>query len=567
MGASSESSLNTRDEALVARLIATGPFALADGPVIMVDGDDRVAARNMAGADLARQLPDQADLTAMIDAAREALRGVSAVVVLPGEDGGQTSMSFSAVPVGDDGSVLLIGRDVSVDRNLRSALVDSRQRYRDLVEISADLAWETDEDGRFTFVSPHGGLGWKADELLGRRADSFLVTPTGMAIDSPFLAQEPRQEVEITFRRADGGEARLETAASPLFGADGGWAGARGVCKDVTVDRQRDMELARAGARQRLTAHIMRAIRDETDPDEMLAKAAEAVYRGGNADGCSVFRILPGTGMSLAASVGEELPEGVLDAVREPITERNEPVIETFDIGAVLAHQLSHHHEINGAVVLWRSGETADWAADDARLLADISDQLGIALHQAAAHQHLERLSTTDAMTGLLNRRAFDAKMTKRLAASKNAPGVLTYVDLDNFKKVNDNRGHQVGDQALVHLSDILKRQARKGDMFARLGGDEFALWMEGTDTADAPERAVWILETGKELLEYSGAPEYPVGLSIGMAVFQPGSGESREELIERADAVMYEIKHGGKGWYRIAPPHTAKPRANEPTG
>jgi diguanylate cyclase (GGDEF)-like protein len=157
--------------------------------------------------------------------------------------------------------------------------------------------------------------------------------------------------------------------------------------------------------------------------------------------------------------------------------------------------------------------------------------------------------------------------MTKRLAASKNAPGVLTYVDLDNFKKVNDNRGHQVGDQALVHLSDILKRQARKGDMFARLGGDEFALWMEGTDTADAPERAVWILETGKELLEYSGAPEYPVGLSIGMAVFQPGSGESREELIERADAVMYEIKHGGKGWYRIAPPHTAKPRANEPTG
>jgi diguanylate cyclase (GGDEF)-like protein len=186
-------------------------------------------------------------------------------------------------------------------------------------------------------------------------------------------------------------------------------------------------------------------------------------------------------------------------------------------------------------------------------------------LNQAAAHQHLERLSTTDAMTGLLNRRAFDAAMTKRLADGGRVPGVLTYVDLDNFKKVNDVRGHQVGDQALIHLADILKRQIRKGDMVARLGGDEFALWMENVSTDGAPARAEWILETGKELLEYSGAPEYPVGLSIGMAVFAPGSGETREQLIERADAVMYEIKHGGKGWYRIAAPAVPADKSTGP--
>lgn len=78
---------------------------------------------------------------------------------------------------------------------------------------------------------------------------------------------------------------------------------------------------------------------------------------------------------------------------------------------------------------------------------------------------------------------------------------------------------------------------------------------MDGVGVDQAPARAEWILETGKELLQYSGAPEYPVGLSIGMAVYLPGSAETREHLIERADAVMYEIKHGGKGWYRIAPP------------
>ena len=521
----------------------------------------------MAGADLARKLPQQQDIASLIEAARDAGRGISAVIELRGENGDTAgATSFSAMPVGDDGAVLIIGRDVSVDRNLRSALVDSRQRYRDLVEISADLAWETDAVGKFAFVTPHGGFGWTADELIGRRADGFLVAPPGATIDSPFQTREARQEIEITFRRADGGEARLETAAAPLYNPDGSWAGARGVCRDVTADRQRDMELARVGARQRLTTHIMRAIRDETDPDELLAIAAEAVFRGGNAHGCSVFRILPGTGMSLAAAVGVPVPNAIVEIMREEITASREPVIAAYDIGAVLAHQLSHHHEINGAVMLWRAGDTADWSEDDGQLIADLSDQLGIALHQAAAHQHLERLSTTDAMTGLLNRRAFDEAVTGRLAADAGSPGVLTYVDLDNFKKVNDTKGHQVGDQALIHLSDILKRQAAPGDLVARLGGDEFAMWMEGVDTAGAPARAEWILETGKELLQYSGAPEFPVGLSIGMAVYQPGSGETREHLIERADAVMYEIKHGGKGWYRIASP-AGSPDSTEPSG
>ena len=542
------------EETLVARMVSAGPFALADGPAILVGGDDGVRARNMAGADLARKLSDLPDIAALIAEARRAGRGISAVIEQRDAFGTPTgSTSFSAMPVGGEGAVLLIGRDVSVDRNLRSALVDSRERYRDLVEISADLAWETDVQGRFTFVSPHGGIGWTAADLIGRRAEGFLITPPGVTVDSPFRTREARQEMEITFRRADGGKAHLETAAAPLFTSDGAWAGARGVCRDVSEDRKRDMELARIGARQRLTGHIMRAIRDETDPDRLLGIAAEAVFRGGNADGCSVYRILPGTGMSLAAAVGEPVPEAIFEEMRERIIQSREPAIAAYDIGAVLAHRLSHHHEINGAVLLWRVGETADWSDDDAQLIAELSDQLGIALHQADAHQHLERLSTTDAMTGLLNRRAFDEVIARRLASGVST-GTLTYVDLDNFKKVNDTKGHQVGDQALIHLSAILKRQALPGDLVARLGGDEFALWMEGVDTEAAPARAEWILEAGKELLQYSGTPEHPVGLSIGMAVYRPGSHESREQLIERADAVMYQIKHGGKGWYRIAP-------------
>ena len=539
------------DVAMLVALITTGPFAMGEDPVLLIGPDGDVRARNLAGAALSVDAARRAELAPLIEAARA--EGRPATAVLGGGDSGATSVSV--LPVGADGSLLVQARDVSVDRNLRSALVDSRQRYRDLVEISADLAWETDAQGKFTFISPRGGLGWTADDLVGRRADGFLAAPAGAAMQSPFVTREACDGVEIGFRRPDGSEARLETAAAPLFTAGGDWQGARGVCRDVSRERQRDLELARAGARQRLTAYIMRAIRDETDPDQMLKVAAEAVFRGVEADSCAVFRILPGAGLTLAASIGGDLPDGILEAVREAITDRREPVIETFDIGAVLAHQLSHHHEINGAVVLWRSGDEADWNDREGKLLSDLSDQLGIALHQAAAHQHLTRLSSTDAMTGLLNRRAFDEAIGTRLASGPPTSGVLTYVDLDNFKKVNDTRGHQVGDQALIHLSDILKRQVRPGDLVARLGGDEFALWMEDVDGAGAPSRAEWIIETGKELLQYSGSPDYPVGLSIGMAVSVPGSSETREQLIERADAVMYQVKHGGKGWYRISDP------------
>ena len=78
------------------------------------------------------------------------------------------TLEMTALPLAD-GAVLLLGRDATLDHNLRGALVDLRQRYKDLVEISSDFAWETGGRGTFVFVSPQGALGWRADELeIGR---------------------------------------------------------------------------------------------------------------------------------------------------------------------------------------------------------------------------------------------------------------------------------------------------------------------------------------------------------------------------------------------------------------
>ncbi len=535
-------------------LIEDGPLADHTGPVLLVGTDGAVLARNIPGAPFAHRFAagELPAVTAMV-AAVTAGTGAQSFKISDDETG--HTIDLATIPV-NGSQALLVGRDVTLDHNLRAALVDSRQRYKDLVEISSDFAWETGPTGQFVFVSTAGALGYDPDELVGRTADRFLVVPEGLEIVSPFDTREPVQGVEVRFRRADGRIATLEASAAPLFDDRGRWCGARGVCHDVTEARVRDVALARARSRERLTTYIVRTIRDEIEPARMLDAAAGALTRALSADGCALFRIVPGAGLDLAVRIGAPVPTRVVDDLREAILETRDPVLAELEEGSALAHQLSYHQEMNGTVVLWRDGAEAEWDQEEVALLVEVADQLGIALQQVAAHEHLRALSSTDAMTGLLNRRAFDEALAQRLASpDATAPGTLVYVDMDNFKKVNDTRGHQVGDRALIHLADILKRQVRAGDLVARMGGDEFALWMEGVDSAVAPARAETILAAGRDLLVYSGSPEHPIGLSIGMAVREPGSAETREELIARADAVMYEIKHGGKGWYRLAGP------------
>ena len=162
------------------------------------------------------------------------------------------------------------GQDLgALDANLRDALTESRQRYKDLVEISSDFAWEVGPEGSFVFVSSAGALGWNADDILGRSPEDFIHEFPGVVDDAganPFVARHPIQDGEVWFKRADGSRACLAISVRPIIGGGGEWLGARGICRDVTEDRERDAALARAHVRERLTGYIIRTIRDEVDP-------------------------------------------------------------------------------------------------------------------------------------------------------------------------------------------------------------------------------------------------------------------------------------------------------------
>jgi diguanylate cyclase (GGDEF)-like protein/PAS domain S-box-containing protein len=463
----------------------------------------------------------------------------------------------SILPVGDGETALVLCREVTWDHNLRAALSESRERYKDLVEIAGDFVWETDAEGCFVFVSPRGALGYGAADLIGRSPAGLIAQMPGQGDpqDPPFIAREAVDDCRIWVHCRDGAVACLSVSALPLYDSTGAWSGARGVCRDVTDALQRDAALASAHTRERLLRHILRTVRDEIEPADMLATTAAATAQALNADACLVFRGGDTASFKSAASFGAVVgPAGDVAALLSRVARSEDPLAQA----GWLVAATYYHREINGAVALWRAGGERAWSGDDQVLLASVADHLGIAVAQIADHEQLRDLSRTDGLTGLLNRRTFYAELERRWPrACRSGAGALIYCDLDNFKLVNDHFGHANGDETLRRIAEILGGMTRGRDLVARLGGDEFAVWLEDADQTGAQRKADGLLTAASALANLTGDASRPLAVSLGIALPERNVAEpeSLDAFLARADAAMYAAKRTGKGRSVLADP------------
>lgn len=155
------------------------------------------------------------------------------------------------------------------------------------------------------------------------------------------------------------------------------------------------------------------------------------------------------------------------------------------------------------------------------------------------------RLGRQDSLTGLHNARSFLEVSEMLFATSRRTekPITLAYVDLDNFKAVNDDQGHARGDLALIETARALRRSSRRSDLMARLGGDEFALLLPDTDEAGAQ---LALERLAQELRTVMRANQWPVTASIGAVTFTTPPAVV-EDAVKAADRVMYRVKESGK--------------------
>ena len=315
-----------------------------------------------------------------------------------------------------------------------------------------------------------------------------------------------------------------------------------------------------------------RALRDNPETSAAasgLLEEAAAMFRASRAE----LRLFdrpedPGTGVvfTLVGGAIEARAVETDDAVRDLAGAASPPVLvspgapfmQNLDLAGITGLRDAMVGTLEGGdrplgvlVVGDRLGNVTSFTADDVRLFETLVQQAAVALendHLEQALRELRRLeqdlehqATHDTLTGLANRSLFGARLDEAMAG--NQPVTALYIDLDDFKVVNDTLGHESGDHVLMEVSRRILSVVRPADTAARLGGDEFAVVLTESRQPDLVARRI-IRSLHEPIL--LGEHDVQVGASIGLATSQDGM--SAAELLNDADTAMYAAKSQGKG-------------------
>ena len=197
-------------------------------------------------------------------------------------------------------------------------------------------------------------------------------------------------------------------------------------------------------------------------------------------------------------------------------------------------------------------------ATDFLQRLATI---VAICLENATNLERLKRVGLTDSLTGVNNRRFFDQRLIEETARAQrtNEPLACLFMDVDHFKAVNDQHGHQLGDQVLREIAGLIREQLRASDVLGRYGGEEFSALLVNANSESAMEIAERIRSViEKQSFSTSEDQLMSVTISIGVATLSTESADIEseklsEDLVERADQAVYRAKHDGRNMVVLA--------------
>ncbi len=477
----------------------------------------------------------------------------------------------------------LMAWETTVETHLRTALAESRAFFRDLATTCGEFVWSIDREGIFNYASDTGLTGLTSTQLHGRHWSSLFKGDNERATAAKiFESRSTVDEADIWLQLGDR-RVCLRLSVRPSFEHDGVWVGARGVARNITRQREEEERIARWRESEARLNGVLRHFREQVDPSEMLRCATTAVVGAARLTGCWIYIRKPGQPFSLDTAatlhvVPKRYSENSLAQTATVLRDLAEKVsLGDADNSAqsaqgewsYLARTARYGGNLLGVLCFGRAGDAGQadtspgaevWDAVDQHFIAQLSDQVAVAIVQTEQHEQLRRLSSTDELTGLLNRRAFVAEVRKRLDhhTRKKCRAALLFIDLDGFKAINDTEGHRRGDEVLVAIADLIRSTSRSSDVAVRYGGDEFGLWLEEADETVAMLKAHDLIEGCFDLNRGDLAREgeirhLPVGMSIGIAVFDPTQPEDVESLINRADTALYEAKASGKSAFRLA--------------
>ena len=414
-------------------------------------------------------------------------------------------------------------------------LENELKRHREINRCMSDWVWEVDSQGRFTYVDGNikDILGYEAEELIGKTPFDFMpeeeAARVGIVFQGLVADKAPIIDLENWNNKKDGTRICLLTNGVPILDERNKLAGYRGIDKDITEKKK---------SREAI-------IRHKKIVDSVTEAIVVTDLNGVILDVNPAYEAITGypkdeiTGESPSKLKSDRHDDSFYENMWCEITTNGSWMGEIWDrrkSGEIFPKWLSINTFFDD------HGQPLGYVG----VFSDISEN-------KRREEKLLNLAYYDPLTSIPNRSYFKERLVQSLSdvQQHGKQLALYYIDLDNFKYVNDTFGHNAGDKLLVDVAAKLQETLRDEDMLARLGGDEFALIHIDSDIHEAIDTvANRIISTLSEPFNITGH-EIRVRASIGVSVF-PDDSRDADQLIQNADVAMYDAKRKGSSGYQI---------------
>jgi diguanylate cyclase (GGDEF)-like protein/PAS domain S-box-containing protein len=457
----------------------------------------------------------------------------------------QRNTVFQRTADGIPDQILGISTDVTEAHQMQQALEHSETLFRKTLEGSQVIVFTHDLDLRYTWIYNPAAT-FTPEQVLGRTDADLLPDPDGaaqlMAIKRRAIETEQVQQGEISLLLMDNAPPHCyDGTYSPLYDAEGNLSGVMAVVVDITERKQIELDLQQARQQLEEAQRVARVGSWRHDLPTDQVEWSDELFR--------IFGLDPttddltfNTWLTLIHPDDRELFLEAYETVRASGSNLNVDV-------RLFPDQANRQVHINVIGKVKRDGDGT--ALEMMGTMLDITDRkrTEAALHHQAFY---------DQLTQLPNRNLFleQLKLFLRRAQRDHAdPFAVLYLDIDEFKEINDTLGHLTGDVFLVEVAQRLQSCLRPGDVVARLGGDEFAMLLEAADRDTA-------LAVAERIQTAFAAPFTPRGqhfdaaASIGIAFYTPDIAQAEDTtLLENADIAMYRAKGQGAGRVEVFEP------------
>ena len=431
-------------------------------------------------------------------------------------------------------------QDITQRKADQLALTKSEESLRLLANHASDVIWTLNPQGRVTYVSPSVTRlrGYSPEEIVGKNftddvAKSSL-SPTQDRFNRAVIALKKGEQVtdfhaELEYPCKNGSTVWVETTAAPMLNPAGEFVGFVGVSRDIT-EKRKDRERLRMAAR--VIAHAREGI--------IIANAQGDMIEVNDA----FVRI---SGYPRDEALGKN--PRMLKSGRQPASFYLDMWQELNTKGYWSGEVWNRRRNGEVYAALQTVIALTDAAGAVTQYVALFSDITPMKEHQ----KQLEHLAQFDPLTDLPNRVLLADRLQQAIAqaARQKHSLAVAYLDLDGFKQINDEKGHDVGDAFLVALSHRMGAALRDADTFARVGGDEFvAVLVDLPHPHDSDPVLMRLLEAAASEIEVEGH-RLQVSASIGVTLY-PQDAVVADQLVRHADQAMYQAKQAGKNRYHL---------------